>query len=289
MGQVKVDEYLREQIEYREASFPFGIWLDDFQHLLSHTLDCHWHESMEFGVVLEGEVEYYVNQTHIPLKKGDIIFLNGNTLHMARQTGSQAKMAAFNFHQSLFSQEIIYQKYFKPFQEMQVQGFRIDRGTPLGERIGRRLEELYYLEEKEGYELHVLSLLGELWLDTLAYLKEQEHKVITGSRINRVQEETVKRMLSYIHESYGENITIEALAEYGHVSRSECFRCFKRFTGKTPMEYVNEYRLIQGAAMLRRTNLTIAQISNASGFSTSSYFGKVFREKYGMTPLKYRG
>ena len=62
MGQVKVDEYLKEQIEYREASFPFGIWLDDFQHLLSHTLDCHWHDSMEFGVVLEGEVEYYVNQ-----------------------------------------------------------------------------------------------------------------------------------------------------------------------------------------------------------------------------------
>ncbi len=289
MAQVKVDKYLREQIECRETSFPFGIWLDDFENFLSHTLDCHWHESMEFGLVLEGEVEYYVNQTCISLKKGDIIFLNANTLHMARQTGGRAKMAAFTFHQSMFSQEIIYQKYFKPFQEMQVQGFRIDRENPIGDSIGRRLEELYCLEEKEGYELHVLSLLGQLWLDTLGYLREQEQKVIKGSRINRVQEETVKRMLSYIHESYGENISIEALADYGHVSRSECFRCFKRFTGKTPMEYVNEYRLIQGAAMLRRTNLTIAQISNACGFSTSSYFGKVFREKYGMTPLKYRG
>ncbi|HPJ00729.1 MAG TPA: helix-turn-helix transcriptional regulator [Enterococcus sp.] len=72
------------------------------------------------------------------------------------------------------------------------------------------------------------------------------------------------------------------------VSRSECFRCFKKFTNKKPMEYINEYRLFQASKLLKLTPLSIEEITKKCGFSTSSYFGKQFKEVYGVTPLHYR-
>ena len=98
----------------------------------------------------------------------------------------------------------------------------------------------------------------------------------------------VKQMISYIQEHFADNITIQALTEHAHVSRSECFRSFRRYTGKKPMEYINEYRLLQAAGLLRDTNLSISEVGSSCGFGSSSYFGKLFRKKYGVTPLEYR-
>lgn len=288
MGQVNEDGYLKEQMGNEDMSFPFGIYLYDRENRLYHTLECHWHEAMEFGLVLEGKVEYYVNQMCISLEKGDVIFLNSDTLHIMRQAGDKAKIAVFMFHYSLFSQEVIYQKYFKNIREGQIQGILIERENIWGDRIRHKLEGLYHLDKQEGYEFQVLCQMGELWLYTLSYLEQQEQDVIKGSRMSRVQEEIVKRMIAYIHSNYREKISVEDMADHVQVSRSGCFRTFKHFTGETPMEYVNEYRLIQSTVLLRENALTIAQIGSICGFSTPSYFGKVFRAKYGMTPLEYR-
>ena len=95
-------------------------------------------------------------------------------------------------------------------------------------------------------------------------------------------------MISYIQEHFADNIAIRDLTEYAHVSRSECFRSFRRYTGKKPMEYINEYRLIQAAGLLKESDLSVAEIGSACGFGSSSYFGKLFKEKYGVPPLGYR-
>ena len=57
---------------------------------------------------------------------------------------------------------------------------------------------------------------------------------------------------------------------------------------QTPLEYVMEYRLNTAKQLLDDTKMSITDISYHCGFSSNAYFGKIFREKYGMTPLQYR-
>ena len=56
---------------------------------------------------------------------------------------------------------------------------------------------------------------------------------------------------------------------------------------QTPLEYVMEYRLNTAKQLLDDTKMSITDISYHCGFSSNAYFGKIFREKYGMTPLQY--
>ena len=90
------------------------------------------------------------------------------------------------------------------------------------------------------------------------------------------------------HNAYKSSIKIDELASHAGISRAECFRCFKRYTGKTPIEYLNDYRLSQAANMLITTELSAVEIGLDCGFESQSYFGKLFKENYGATPLRFR-
>lgn len=96
------------------------------------TLNCHWHHEYEYGVVLTGELDYFLNGTKLKLKKGDCIFVNANVLHMAEQSAgcSKAVMYIVAFPYMLLTSNMestIYRKYFNPLIENGISGFQIFR------------------------------------------------------------------------------------------------------------------------------------------------------------------
>ena len=98
----------------------------------------------------------------------------------------------------------------------------------------------------------------------------------------------INKILSYIHENYSRKITADDIANHAKISRGECFRCFKRFMDKGLVEYVNEYRLSKAAELLKTTDMSIIDISTECGFENASYFGKMFKDTYNLTPLGYK-
>ncbi len=287
---IKTDEHLRELIEYKDLSFPIEICTDDYSTFLDHTMNCHWHNSFEFGTMVEGRLDFYTGETCLRMEKGDSVFVNANVLHMARQVdpGENTLMVGVVFPPSLFPGGGVFQKYFQPVLKMPLQGFCVKADSPVGRNMERTLVELCGLRDEEaGYELRCLSLISRLWLDTLEYLSGENHDFVMGET-GRRHGDVVKQMISYIQEHYAEPVAIRDLTEHAHISRSECFRSFRRYTGKKPMEYINEYRLIQAADLLKETSLSVSEIGSACGFGSSSYFGKLFKEKYGVSPLGYR-
>ena len=123
------------------------------------------------------------------------------------------------------------------------------------------------------------------WLELTEYLEDvQPAQPVKLSR----QTEIMKRIIEYIHENYEKDISIDILASYVGISRAECFRCFKKYIGMTPTEYINNFRLSQAAKLLTSTELSLVEISLRCGFESQSYFGKLFKKRYGVTPLNYR-
>ena len=83
-------------------------------------------------------------------------------------------------------------------------------------------------------------------------------------------------------------ITVRELADICHFSEYHFMRFFKRHMNMTSIEYLNQYRLEIASRQLAETNLSVTSIALESGFNNISYFNRVFKRKFGVTPMEYR-
>lgn len=100
--------------------------------------------------------------------------------------------------------------------------------------------------------------------------------------------DTMQLAIEYINRHIFENLSIDTICSAVHTSKYHFCRQFKKATGFTVMEYILKTRLILAKDMLLKDDRTISEISEACGFSSVSYFSRVFRQEMGMAPLKYR-
>ncbi len=87
---------------------------------------------------------------------------------------------------------------------------------------------------------------------------------------------------------FNREMDLEALAREHGMSRRTFFRYWRMYFPETPAEYVRNIKLEEAARQLRETNHRIGEITEFLNFSDSAYLSKLFKERYGMTPLRYR-
>lgn len=106
-------------------------------------------------------------------------------------------------------------------------------------------------------------------------------------RINEGQRELLA-VLHYIDEHLAEPMSNAALAEIALSSESRFIRRFREATGRTPARYVQERRLERASELLVSTDHSIDRIAEASGFANRYYFTRVFTQRMGLPPGRYR-
>lgn len=112
---------------------------------------------------------------------------------------------------------------------------------------------------------------------------ENENKPVVNTR-----NETLKKILAYIHENYTKNLTIEQIAKSYSLNQNYISQLFKRETGKTFTEYIMELRIRYANELLRSTNLPISEIAELSGYPDYFYFARVYKKVTGITPSQFR-
>ena len=98
----------------------------------------------------------------------------------------------------------------------------------------------------------------------------------------------VQDIIHYLEEHYAEDLSLTLLSE--QFLRTPEYLCsfFKEETGQTPMRYLIQIRIGRAKwLMTEEPMLTVKEIGERCGFHSPSYFGKVFREQTGMTPLMF--
>ncbi|MBD2847240.1 helix-turn-helix transcriptional regulator [Paenibacillus sp. IB182496] len=96
------------------------------------------------------------------------------------------------------------------------------------------------------------------------------------------------RLKSYIEEHASRPFSLEEPAAHVGLSVSRISHLFKACYGKTIVEYTQEIRLTIALERLRYSVMTLEQIAESCGFGSYSYFFRVFRKKYGLSPSDYR-
>lgn len=92
----------------------------------------------------------------------------------------------------------------------------------------------------------------------------------------------------YIQDHHMEKITLRELARLVRLSVSSFSRLFEKTLGITPGKYITQVRIATTCRLLEKTDKTLTDIANETGFYDLSHLTKAFREAHGMTPGEYR-
>ncbi len=94
--------------------------------------------------------------------------------------------------------------------------------------------------------------------------------------------------IEYMHQHYGEKLSVKQLANLANMSESNFIRVFKQETGLAPMEYLINTRLDKAKKLLRSGNIKITTVALQCGFNSSSHFSTCFAKHLGMSPSEYQ-
>lgn len=110
-----------------------------------------------------------------------------------------------------------------------------------------------------------------------------------GALVNKKDYELVKDATEIIfREMENVSLTIEDIAGELAITKMQLYRKLKTLLGMTPVEYVRNIRLDHASKLLKTTNMTVQEVMYECGFSSKSAFSEHFRDRYGVTPGKYR-
>ncbi|MBF1106247.1 MAG: AraC family transcriptional regulator [Solobacterium sp.] len=264
------------------------------ENLDTHKQDelAHWHNSFELIEVVEGKFYCNVDGSEFLINKGNICIINRGRLHhiyTEDYNASICRKKTIIFNPDYFiKDQNIYEKYILPLLEKDAFAhiqFNIKKG--IGLDINTLMKEIEALEDEKpiGYELEEYSLIYKVIRYLyLAYQSSKQSIHTTYDANTQIQ----RNMTSFIHEYFNSKIGLEDIAEAGQVSKSTCIRLFHKYTGKSPIDFLNNYRLQMSAEKLVTTSEQITEIAYACGFGQPSYFNRLFLKEYNMTPNQYR-
>lgn len=233
----------------------------------------HTHHFSELFYVVNGKGSFHLNGKVYPINSNDMIIVPPNTEHTEMSYNAEPlEYIVLGIEGITFldaeseSSHIIY---------------NYTRKTELLNLLNLILGEVR--AEQDGYHL-VCQYLLDVLLIQIVRRQKLVPTPITTTKMNK----ECARIKQYLDSNYSESITLDILAEKAHMNKYYLVHAFTRYTGLSPISYLNAKRLRTGKELLETTDFSIAQISNSIGFSSQSYFSQVFRKETGITPNEYR-
>lgn len=144
-------------------------------------------------------------------------------------------------------------------------------------------EMLYIVEHSTESPFH---LIGHLYL-FIDYLSRSSAGMKLSAQ-GKLRDFYVKEALNYIEQNFQNDITIEGIAAFCGLNRSYFGRIFKDTIGRSPQEFLMNYRMVKAAELLKLTELSIGDIGNAVGYTNQLHFSRAFKTVYGISPREWR-
>lgn len=137
-----------------------------------------------------------------------------------------------------------------------------------------------YLKRNQGCEI----ILGTTLIQLLIMLQRMElEKEYTPAPNDKMED-----VMHFIKNHYSKNITAQNVADQFYMSVSHFQRLFKKSTGLTFVQYLQNIRIQKCCELLESTDISIHEIANLVGYLDMKFFHALFRKKTGATPRKYR-
>lgn len=287
------DINLKEKTIHGNSMFPLRVYsITDLEG--KYFLPLHWHSEIEIVYVEEGTLSFNIDMSEIKVSKGNCIFINSEQLHSAHSLNEEPSIHhAIVFDLNILNSSIYdycQNKYIDPLLKNY---FRFPKlltiNSPCGDMTLREILEIInaYATKNIGWELNIKASL----LKIVANLAQGDMFLKDMNNISLPKDynvEQIKKILTHIHNNFNKKIHITDLAKISNMNPQYFCRFFKSLTGKTPVTYINHYRIEKACKLIKTEEMKIMDICLTVGFDNFSYFIKKFKEYKNCTPSQYR-
>lgn len=255
-----------------------------------------WHDLrfIKIMYVLNGEFEINISKEQkIKLTKGNFIIVPPNIMQ-----------SVFSYHDddiviNIFLKLSTFEKAFASMlmeaDEISLYFWQILYGKDESNIILFRCEEDMFLrnliidviEERQQKHQGSNFLMVSYVMTFVAYALVNLRQTMMPIEDTKICKTKFAEIIQYIRENYN-NVTLSVLAERFHRNESYLSRYIKTETGYSLVQLLKQYRIKQAGILLRETDCSVENIMFEVGYTDISYFYKVFKEYYGMTPKQYR-
>ena len=294
---------LKEERQHGNLSFPCAFYQAAHEANppgLPFTVKHHWHEPIEIIYLEQDFYQIDINMTITHLKSPCFCFINSGELHAIASDSDQYLEQAVVFSPELLTfaapdptqeqfllplaeHKLSFPSFLGPdhpaFSEVQQEFFRI---RSIFFRENRFHSDQFTIENPISQLRLKASLLNII--GTLA-----EHALLTSNEpVRNPRVELLKTVISYIRQNYQQPLSLGELAALAAMNEQYFCRFFKKALGKTPVSYINSFRIQHAATLLCTTELPVTEICLESGFNNLGHFMKEFKKATRFTPLQFR-
>lgn len=272
-------------LEYKETrqhgtpDFPYAYYHITKSHP-RYNMVHHWHTQYEIIHVIEGRFNVMINDGEYMINKGEALFVPSGMMHGG--TPEEAEYECLVFEPDAFLRRSM---MLEARGAELISNVRKPSPNVLNEnKLARKLIKRIFCElrsKKEGYRLivqgAVMQLFGEL----------SRIEADGGEVKNKRRLKSLKNALTFIEEHYSEPVALDEIAAASGMNSGYLCRVFREMTHKTPIEYLNYYRIECACEQIASTDDSMTDIALGCGFCDLSYFIKVFKRYKGVTPSAY--
>ncbi|MBX7125531.1 MAG: AraC family transcriptional regulator [Cyclobacteriaceae bacterium] len=245
----------------------------------------HYHPEYELTLITKGAGKRLVGDHYDNYEAGDLVLLGPGLPHtwVSNESGPGGNVSAVVVQ---FGEKFI-QKFLELQEFKMVEAMLAKSGRGLVFNSSMLSSRVEALPDQTGVDkiTGLLQILQQLSLMTSDTLASPYFHAVHGTE----NERRINIICQHVQQRATGKIALDETAALVHLSRSAFCKFFRRATGKTFTDYVNDIRIGNVCEQLIASDLPINEIAYRSGFDSLTYFNRVFSRKKGMTPRKYRG
>lgn len=270
-----------------------GITLEHMKRSSVNMHINHFHNEYEIYFLLRGERIFFFGNRAYHIKAGDLILVDSNQIHMTHAVSNnkaeyeriilyinKTKMETFDTRFSHLNLSTFFRDHYGVYTltDVQQKDF-LALSSSLTEE---------FIQRSRNYTLMLELEIVKYFID---FMRKNQRKspvstLNTYQKNNKYQ--TVYLIADYISEHYCDSLTLEFLANKFYLSKCYLSRIFKEVTGHGLNEYINILRIQKAKQLLEETSLNISEIAAYTGYKSTTYFEKIFKIYFSVSPLKYR-
>lgn len=275
--------------EYLEQKEKIDNWWDEYSYPFETCLTAegdevyHSHAFFEFFYIDTGKIQHQVETHQSTLQRGDIFLIPPNIYHgYKRIQGEECTHRDILIGKPLMKElcDSLSPDLFDIINRSPFHHFTLTDAQQ--QTINSLFRSYLQIKDEPSLENATRAIVKTTISCLLTFLYSQ----------NLTKEEDCSSLLEQLKIKLSlcsyQKIEMQDVPSYFYYTHSYLCRFFKNKTGMSMTDYVNRLKLKRAKTLLRQTNFSVTQIVSTLGFSSESYFFKLFKTEYGITPLQYR-
>ncbi len=247
------------------------------------TFEKHRHPDIEINYCISGSYKAKINKTTYDMKPGDIVLASPMSAHeilSAQEKNSKALVIVVG--------TTLLSEYFEYFRNLDSSSFIVHLDKDKDGMLCALLEETANLRDNPT-DFSELELRGNLYKICALLLSKLSH----GSNLEKLSKNlhsvsNIEKALEKIYHNYNEDLKVEEMAELCAYSASNFCKVFKKITGTTFHNFLNDHRVQVACDLLKETNVSVESIAYTVGFANTKTLCRVFKSIMNCSPGQYR-